>query len=368
MRLRLWWHLCVLDSRAPEDQGFQPKIDIVNRDLRLPLNVNDNQLCPDMTRLPEEPDGWTEMSFFLLQTESCRLLHPILDTQGQHSADALLDITEKRKIIEEHGQYVSSKYRISSSVTEMPTDLSSIAMHHVTNAAKKMKFVLQLREEISMEKQKGTQNNTTPTSDIFKPSFKLACEGLESYYALMMTGPSFRFKWFFTMYTPWYALAYVLRCLCSNPCGLGTEQAWVLVEELFPRDMGLHSHSAGSSSSDDNYGNNSIWKCLNLLRYKALSSRQHAQLSETTADVEIQPSSSSQLLPADTETLPSTRTLEIANGTSTVPAGLGQEVSSDFDQNIFSSLDLSMSEIQFLPDWNAVINGCIDDDDPSNLL
>ena len=89
MRLRLWWHLCVLDSRAPEDQGFEPTVDIMNRKLRLPLNVNDNQICPDMTCLPMESNGWTEMSFFLIQTESCRLLHPVLDTQEQHAADAL---------------------------------------------------------------------------------------------------------------------------------------------------------------------------------------------------------------------------------------------------------------------------------------
>lgn len=351
----------MLDSRAPEDQGFQPKIDVVNRDLRLPLNVNDNQICPEMTRLPVESDGWTEMSFFLLQTESCRLLHPILDTQGQHSADALLDITEKRKIIDEHGQYVSSKYSISSYVSDTPTDLSSIAMHHITNAGKKMWFVLQLREEISMAKQKGTtQDDATP--GILKPSFMMACDGLESYYTLTKTSPSFRFKWFFRLYTPWYALAYVLRCLCSNPCGSGTERAWVLVEELFPRGMSLQGNSA---ASHDEYGNNSIWKCLNLLRYKALSLRQHARLLEVSADVETQPSSNSQLLP-NTEALPSTRTSATVHGASTIPE-LGQEYSMDSDQNIFSSLD-SMSEIPFLPDWNAVINGCIDDDEHPSLM
>lgn len=173
MRLRLWWHLCVLDSRAPEDQGFQPTVDAMNRELRLPLNVNDNQICPDMTRFLVESDGWTEMSFFLIQTESCRLLHPIIDTQGQHSADALLDIAAKRKVMQEHGKYLSDKYSTSSG-SGTPTDLLRIAMQHITTAAKKMKFVLQLREEISMAKQKGTQEDATP--DVLKPSFKLACE------------------------------------------------------------------------------------------------------------------------------------------------------------------------------------------------
>ncbi|GAD93522.1 conserved hypothetical protein [Paecilomyces variotii No. 5] len=361
MRLRLWWHLCVLDSRAPEDQGFQPTVDVMNRELRLPLNVNDNQICPDMTRLPEESDGWTEMSFFLIQTESCRLLHPILDTPGQHSADTLLDIAAKRKVIEEHGEYLFAKYSTSSG-SSTPIELSRIAMQHVTTAARKMKFVLQLREEISKAKQKGTREDSTP--DVLKPSFKLACESLESNYLLLKEGLASRFKWFFNIYTPWYTLAYVLRCLCSSPCGFETERAWVLVEELFPRGMNFHGHSAGIH---DEYGNSSIWRCLNVLRYKALSSRQQAQLSVATANVDIHPSSSnehgtSRLLP-DTEN----RTTTTAHGMSTL-SNLDQEFTADFDPSFFSSLDLSMPDIPFLSDWNAVINGCIDDDGHSSLL
>lgn len=252
--------------------------------------------------------------FFWIQTKSRRLLHSILDAQGQHSADALLGITTKRKIMQEHGQYLSAKYSTSYR-SGTPTDLSRIAMQHITTASKKMKFVLQLREEISMAKQNGAQEDATP--GLLKPSFKLACEGLESNYVLLKEGLASGFRWFFNIYTPWYALAYVLRCLCSSPCGFGTERAWVLVEELFPRGMCFHGHSAGIH---DEYGHSSIWRCLNLLRYKALLLRQHAQLSVATANVETQPSSSgehrtSQLLP-DTEILPPTHTTATAHRTS----------------------------------------------------
>ncbi|KIV83881.1 hypothetical protein PV11_05869 [Exophiala sideris] len=354
MRLRLWWHLCVLESRAPEDQGFQPTVDIMNPDLRLPLNVNDNQLYPDMTRFPVELDGWTEMSFFLIQTESCRLLHPVLDTHEQHSADALLDITEKRKIIQQRSQYLSGKY------SGTPTDLSRLTVQHGTTAYKKMEFVLQLREEISMRKQKRAQDDTTP--DVLKPSFTLACDGLESNYVLSKGGSASRFKWFFNIYTPWYALAYVLRCLCSSPCGFETEHAWALVEELFPRAMKLHGHSVGSH---DEYGHGSIWRYLEMLRNQALSSRQHTQLSMATTDVGIQSSNNGEhctsLLLSDPEISLPTGTTSTAHGT----IGLSElvpDLMADSSQSIFSPLDLSMPEFPFLPDWNAVINGCLSDD------
>ena len=358
MRLRLWWHLCVLDSRAPEDQGFEPTVDIVNRGLRLPLNVNDNQICPDMTSFPMESDAWTEMSFFLIQTEACRLLHPILETQEQHPADALLDITAKRKIIQEHPRYLAAKYGISSG-PGAPTDLSHIAVQHVSTACKKIEFVLQLREEISTQKQKGAQQEDA-TPDILKPSFKLACDGLESNYVLLKKGLASRFKWFFSMYTQWYALAYVLRCLCSSPCGFETERAWVLVEELFPCGLSLHDHSAGS---DDEFWRGSIWRYLNLLRSQALSLRQNAHQTVATTDVAIQSCSGSErcaCLPLPHIEIPSpTRTTATAHGTSNLPE-LGQQFVADSNQHIFSSLDLSMPDIPFLPDWNAVINGCLD--------
>ncbi|KAJ5605528.1 hypothetical protein N7510_008309 [Penicillium lagena] len=355
MRLRLWWHLCVLDSRAPEDQGFQPTVDLANQELRLPLNLNDNQIYPDMTHFPAESDGWTEMSFFLIQTESCRVIHPILDTQPQHSADTLLDIREKRKVIQDPGQYLSAKYGISPGF-ETPTDLQRIAIQHVTTACKKMEFVLQLREEICMRKQNEAQNDATP--DVLRLSFKLACDGLESSHVLLKEGLAWRFKWFFSMYTQWYALAYVLRCLRNSPCGFKADRAWALVEGLFPRGTNHQGHPV---ASPDEHGHGRIWKFLKILRHQAGSSGQDAQLSAATADNRVQLSSSggeyftSQLLP-DAEIPRPTSTTVADHDTSILPEW-GHEYITDPDQRVSESLDLLMPEIPFLSDWNAIING-----------
>ncbi|KIW12849.1 hypothetical protein PV08_08036 [Exophiala spinifera] len=356
MRLRLWWHLCVLESRSPEDQGSPPTVDVTNRELRLPLNVNDNQIYPDMTHFPTESAGWTEMSFFLIQTESCRLLHPVLDTHGQHSLDAYLDITEKRKIIQQRSQYLYAKY------SESGTPLGRLAAQHGTTGYKKMEFVLRLREEISLRKQKGSQGDPTP--DVFQQSFKLACEDLESNQVLSNGDFGSRFKWFFNIYTPWYAIAYVLRCLSSSPPGIETGPASALVEEVFSRAMSLHdSHSGGL---DGDYGHQSIWRYINVLRYQALSARhQRTQASMSTSDDDrIQTSNSgpdciktSQSL-IDTAMTGKTATMD---ETTVVPES-SQEFITGPSQNLFSPLDLSMPEIPFLPDWNAVINGCLTDD------
>ncbi|OAL21793.1 hypothetical protein AYO22_07735 [Fonsecaea multimorphosa] len=351
MRLRLWWHLCVLESRAPEDQGFQPTVDIMNPKLRLPLNVNDDQICPDMTHLPMESDGWTDMSFFLIQTESCRLLHPILDPRDQHPVDALLSITDKRKMMKQRGEYLSAKYDGAKS------PLSRIAYQHREAARKKLEFVLQL-QEISVRQQQGAPDD--PTSDVLRSSFKLACDGLEITYVLLKEGLASRFKWFFNLYTPWYALAYVLRCLCGNPCGVQTERAWTLIDELFPRAMSLHSHSMGTQ---DDYGHGRIWRRLNLMRHQALSLRRQVQLGVARAKVGTQPASSVEQLPSQLHPDPKiplpTGMTATADGTSIFPE-LGQEFMSD--PNMFTSLDLEMPEIPILPDWDAILYGRLYDD------
>ncbi|OIW32632.1 hypothetical protein CONLIGDRAFT_593940 [Coniochaeta ligniaria NRRL 30616] len=366
MRLRLWWHLCVLDSRASEDHGFQPTVDLTNQGLRLPLNVNDDQIYPDMSHFPPEASRWTEMSFSLIQIESCRVLHPIMDRQQQHPGHALLDIREKRKMIQDPVKYMSEKYGIAPGPNSgTPVDLPRIAMQHVTTACKKMEFVLQLREEICMRKQKEAQDNYA-TPDVLKLSFKLACDALESSHVLLKEGLASRFTWLFSMYTQWYALAYVLRCLCSSPSprGFEVDRAWALVEGLFPRRPTLQGHPATAAVHDD-FGHGRIRKFLNQLRDRAWSLRQHASLTsatnaDATADAGDQPPGgprywTSQVF-AEAATLPPAGTTAAYPGTSTVP-GWVPDFTASPDQSFFSSLDLLMPDIPFLPDWNAVING-----------
>ena len=359
MRLRLWWHLCVLDSRAPEDQGFQPVVDARNSELRLPLNLNDDQIYPGMTRLPAASEGWTEMSFFLIQAESCRLVRPIVDAQERQSADPLLEIREKRKTIEDPEQYFQNRFGVSPR-SEGLTDLARIAMQQVSMACRKMLFVLQLREEIITRNQMETQDDATP--DALKQSFKMACDALESGHVLLKGGIASRFNWFFNMYTQWYALTYVLRCLCSSPSGLETERAWFLVEELLPRDLGLHGNPAGAH---DEFDRGSIRSYLDMVRHQALLARKDTGLPVNTANIGAQSFSSGkhytpQLIP-DAGITPLTSSTATAHGTSTLPE-LGQEFMGISSQGV-SFLDLSMPDIPFLPDWNAVINGCLNGGD-----
>ena len=68
----MWWSLCVLDSRAAEDTGYDAAIPNEGVDTQMPLNVNDSDLEPDMTELPKPRQGRTDMTFGIVRFESSR--------------------------------------------------------------------------------------------------------------------------------------------------------------------------------------------------------------------------------------------------------------------------------------------------------
>jgi hypothetical protein len=63
MRRRVWHQICLLDHRSTEYHGCEPIVaDETAFDTRLPLNVNDSDLSPEMAELPPESDGATDMT------------------------------------------------------------------------------------------------------------------------------------------------------------------------------------------------------------------------------------------------------------------------------------------------------------------
>ncbi|PIG89629.1 short chain type dehydrogenase [Aspergillus arachidicola] len=64
MRQRLWWMICLLDVYSCEDHAREPIINEEMYDVRLPLNVNDEDLFPGIQALLPERTGGTEMTLF----------------------------------------------------------------------------------------------------------------------------------------------------------------------------------------------------------------------------------------------------------------------------------------------------------------
>ncbi len=72
LRRRLWWHICFLDLRSSEYHGVRAHRARGFFDTKFPLNINDSDITPDMTRAPPERDGVTETTFTLIRCETMR--------------------------------------------------------------------------------------------------------------------------------------------------------------------------------------------------------------------------------------------------------------------------------------------------------
>ncbi len=72
MRIRLWWQIQCNSGRGLRE--YSPLVHNSST-VRLPLNLNDSELHPDMVDSPIEHHGATEMTFCLLKYEGARWRH-----------------------------------------------------------------------------------------------------------------------------------------------------------------------------------------------------------------------------------------------------------------------------------------------------
>ncbi|KAI1098360.1 putative C6 transcription factor [Jackrogersella minutella] len=73
MRRRLWWQLAHMDFRTADVMGMRPSLDVLCGDTQAPLNVEDEDLLPDMIDPPPERNGITAIT-------SCIVKCNIIDT------------------------------------------------------------------------------------------------------------------------------------------------------------------------------------------------------------------------------------------------------------------------------------------------
>lgn len=68
MRRRLWWHINFMDRRTAEVLGTSPSADLWSgMDVGPPLNVEDEDLYPDMSEPPQERKGITSISLCMIR-------------------------------------------------------------------------------------------------------------------------------------------------------------------------------------------------------------------------------------------------------------------------------------------------------------
>jgi hypothetical protein len=249
IRRRLWWHLLTRDGRAGEDYGLQSTLDLIKtNDVRIPLNIDDKDLSPEMSELPPERRGWTAMTFDLINIELVRAMQE-LSTLAIATSTPGEDV--RKTVVAQTKERIHEYLKSCNSVIpqqRMTIVYSSWLIRKLDFVTRLQWSLLQPRNNLRSE-DFATEENLREALELLQLRFDDEDELLRPY------------AWMRTAYPQYHTTMYILWHLCVDPDGPSTDRAWCIVEKLFLTE---HWHKMASG-----YGPKSA--VLEALKLKALS-------------------------------------------------------------------------------------------------
>lgn len=222
MRRRLWWSICVLDSRACEDSGHDATLPHSGADTLIPLNINDSDMTVHMKEAPQPRIGLTEMSFSLVRFEATSLFRRLqyASTTPLVQNDADQDLAEKMKQISETQMRLQDLYL-------KYCDLSDPFSWYIYTIAQIVFTKMQLVAHHPSLRRAGYTELPKETQEyLFTSSIMI----LEYWLALNTEKKTRKWRWLCETYIQWYALAFLLSALCVRPQSEEVERAWNAVD------------------------------------------------------------------------------------------------------------------------------------------
>lgn len=226
MRRRLWWYIVTLDGRLTELMGSESALPN-STDTCLPSNLNDSDLRPDMTTIPPERVGASEMTFCLLRYEIARFMLEH-DPRSDGTDLQLKDKAGKPagvRSVSELENFLEEKFlRFCDPVSPVQFLTSTLARS----------TLCKLRQ---MEHRKVSRPNPederTTTLEQSNETLSIASRNIE-YDNLIHSSRSLRgFLWHVHFHFPWGAPIVILKLLASHSqWNDQMRAAWAQIEEL----------------------------------------------------------------------------------------------------------------------------------------
>ena len=252
IRRRLWWHLLSRDGRAGEDYGLTiTNSQLIASDVRLPLNVEDVVLYPEMDTLPSTKTCWTAMTFSLINIDLVQAMQELSAIITSSSRSYPPTEAQRTQIITKLSTQIDSRLQHCKAV---------IPQHRLTLLCSR--FLLRKLDFISRQQFLCIRNpgprEAFATVEILTEALEILEPRLDAEDELLL-----QFAWARKAYPQYHITTYVLWHLCVRPEGPSVKRAWRAVEKFFSEE---HWHGLSES-----FGVKS--KVLTALRVKALSLR-----------------------------------------------------------------------------------------------
>lgn len=272
IRRRLWWHICILDSRSWDYYGFGPVMYQSTFDTRMPLNINDADLSPEMTEPPVEREGGTDMTFCLVRCETIRaalrgkLLSPDApkapaQTGGVPEVSPSTRLAVLHELEERFAQRYDPHCNSSSSpilvLTSLMTRLTTkhfvVIVHYPKmwadggngGGAVKTGSASTASSSSTPKSKSASPPKSGPDAEPPRPGadgrdnvtrdqvFHCLIEILELSGQILSHPATIRFAWYSRSHVQWHVVAFVLAEICRRPPSPDCDRAWAAVTTMY---------------------------------------------------------------------------------------------------------------------------------------
>jgi hypothetical protein len=216
MRRRLWWQIVLLDNRVAEVSGAGSTILTHVWSTKLPLNINDSDLFPDMRDPPVEHSGITEMIFVLQRCEMVEFLRRTKDIPAS-------DTTLKDSSVLEFEEALEQKY-LQRCDPHVPLHLISTLI--ARSAICRLRMGPRLPHL-------ATSRGTSISDEERDKLFVLSLSMLENHNSMIGNLALKRFMWHIFTHFPFPAHVYLLCVLRYRTTDELADRAWQVFAESF---------------------------------------------------------------------------------------------------------------------------------------
>lgn len=280
LRRRLWWQICIIDSRSSEYHCNEPIARAFTSDTKPPLHIDDFDLLPDMAEPPAERwDRATDMTLSRVRCEAIQTSWKLGLMKQRHTSssdapivdDSQQPLKPSRALIQNLEECIRDKYLPICDPT-VPFQLLSSAVARIILARFRLitQYSAVSREKGPMSGSKTNGNSTqfsettssgTSTLEAQEELFKASIEILQVSSTLLSNGAIAQFTWYSKTHIQWGAMAFVLSELCARPHSTECDLAWEYVETVYD------GWKVGSAPDDE--GRLALWRPIRRLMAKA---------------------------------------------------------------------------------------------------
>ena len=219
MRRRVWWQIILLDNRTAQLSGSKNSVVANHFDTNIPSNVNDADLNPNMTEMPLEHKGQTEMIFCLITYE----IGKFAKDSGWQKLFTAPSPSSKDKIIDELEALLENKFLRHCD--------RSIPLHFLCLVVARS-IITKMRLSAHHPRYRKDVNSAMAHEERDR-LFNLSLETIEYDTLVHSTKSLKRFLWHVKVYFQLDAFIALLSELRHRPPGEVSDRAWHQIQEVY---------------------------------------------------------------------------------------------------------------------------------------